>query len=148
MGEACTYDCVSSPPEQCGERAEALFERYDAFNVTIPFKTDIMPYLKDLKGDAGTFGAVNTVVSASRAGYNTDGMGFLLMLENAGVEVKGKDVLVLGAGGAGRSVAKKLLDAGAEVFVYDLKKENADALAETFLRELETLIGESAGNLS
>lgn len=129
MGEACTYDCVSIPPEQFGERAEALFERYDAFNVTIPFKTDIMPYLKELKGDAGTFGAVNTVVSASRAGYNTDGMGFLLMLENAGVEVKGKDVLVLGAGGAGRSCIKKLAEAGANVFAYERSEER---LAEVF----------------
>ena len=132
MGEVCTYDCVSIPPEQFGERAEALFERYDAFNVTIPFKTDIMPYLKELKGDAWTFGAVNTVVSASRAGYNTDGMGFLLMLENAGVEVKGKDVLVLGAGGAGRSCIKKLAEAGANVFAYERSEERLEEVFKEF----------------
>ena len=125
MGEACTYDCVSIPPEQFGERAEALFERYDAFNVTIPFKTDIMPYLKELKGDAGTFGAVNTVVSASRAGYNTDGMGFLLMLENAGVEVKGKDVLVLGAGGSRRRARTSLPTSGARSVLKKCSKSSA-----------------------
>lgn len=119
LGEECSYEAVSIPPENFQERAEGLFEAYDAFNVTIPFKTDIMPYLKELKGDAKTFGAVNVVLSESRTGYNTDGMGFLLMLENAGVQVQGKDVLVLGAGGAGRSCIKKLAEAGAHVFAYE-----------------------------
>ncbi len=119
MGERCTYDTVSIPPEQFAARAESLFETYDAFNVTIPFKGEIIPFLKELKGDARSFGAVNTVVSATRTGYNTDGYGFLLMLENAGIAVSGKKVLVLGAGGAGRSCIKKLVETRAGVFVYD-----------------------------
>ena len=132
LGEDCTYDAVSIPPEEFTSRAEGLFERYDAFNVTIPFKTDIMPYLKELKGDAKTFGAVNVVLSKSRVGYNTDGMGFLLMLENAGVDVKGKDVLVLGAGGAGRSCIKKLAEAGANVFAYERDRERLATVSREF----------------
>lgn len=119
MGRECRYDALSIPPAEFPERAEGLFAEYDAFNVTIPFKLDILPYLKELKGDAPVFGAVNTVLTRERAGYNTDGYGFLLMLENAGVRVAGKTVLVLGAGGAGRSCIKKLVDAGAEVFAYE-----------------------------
>ena len=102
------------PPEKFHERAEGLFETYDAFNVTIPFKTDIMPYLKELKGDAKTFGAVNVVLSESRTGYNTDGMGFLLMLENAGVSVQGKDVLVLGRGRRGQELHQEACGSGRE----------------------------------
>ncbi len=132
LGEDCTYDAVSIPPEEFTSRAEGLFETYDAFNVTIPFKTDIMPYLKELKGDAETFGAVNVVLSKSRVGYNTDGMGFLLMLENAGVDVKGKDVLVLGAGGAGRSCIKKLAEAGANVFAYERDRERLATVSREF----------------
>ena len=132
LGEECSYEAVSIPPEKFGERAEGLFEAYDAFNVTIPFKTDIMPYLKELKGDAKTFGAVNVVLSESRTGYNTDGMGFLLMLENAGVSVQGKDVLVLGAGGAGRSCIKKLAEAGANVFAYERDEKRLEAVAKEF----------------
>ena len=131
LGEECSYEAVSIPPENFGERAEGLFEAYDAFNVTIPFKTDIMPYLKELKGDAKTFGAVNVVLSESRTGYNTDGMGFLLMLENAGVSVQGKDVLVLGAGGAGRSCIKKLAEAGANVFAYERDEKRLEAVASS-----------------
>ncbi|MDE7296351.1 MAG: shikimate dehydrogenase [Clostridia bacterium] len=119
MGHECSYDSLSIPPAQFSARAEKLFQEYDAFNVTIPFKLDIIPYLKELRGDAPAFGAVNTVLTRERTGYNTDGYGFLLMLENAGVQVAGKTVLVLGAGGAGRSCIKKLSDAGAEVFAYE-----------------------------
>lgn len=121
--EQCVYDAVSISPPEFSARAEELFAKYDAFNVTIPFKGEIIPYLKELRGDAKTFGAVNTVLSRARAGYNTDGYGFLLMLENEGVFVKGKHVLVLGAGGAGRSCIKKLLDAGAAVSVYERFEE-------------------------
>lgn len=119
FGVTCSYEKVSIPPCEFSSRAEELFSRFDGFNVTIPFKTDIIPYLKRLEGDALRFGAVNTVVSAGRTGYNTDGYGFLLMLESAGIEVRGNSVLVLGAGGAGRSCVGKLLEAGAEVFVYE-----------------------------
>lgn len=115
----CTYEKVSIPPEEFSLRAEELFSRYDGFNVTIPFKGEIIPFLKELEGDAKTFGAVNTVVSKTRTGYNTDGYGFMLMLQNAGVSVKGKSVLVLGAGGAGRSCIKKLLDGGAKVSAFE-----------------------------
>ena len=123
FGEACSYETISIPPAEFSLRAEELFSRFDAFNVTIPFKGAIIPFLKELRGDAQTFGAVNTVLSKRREGYNTDGFGFLLMLENEGIAVKGKSVLVLGAGGAGRSCIKKLLEAGGEVFVYERDTE-------------------------
>lgn len=132
LGAQITYDKVSIPPERFKEEAEGLFERYDAFNVTIPFKLDIIPFLTSLQGDAAAFGAVNTVVSASRQGYNTDGLGFELMLRNAGVKVQGKSVLLLGAGGAGRSAAKKLKDGGASVAVFDRRTEAAEAVAHEF----------------
>ena len=45
MGEECTYECVSIPPEEFSARAQEFLERYDGFNVTIPFKTDIIPHL-------------------------------------------------------------------------------------------------------
>ncbi len=119
LGETCTYEKVSVPPCDFASRAEELFSRFDAFNVTIPFKTDILPHLRSVEGDAALFGAVNTVVSATRTGYNTDGYGFLLMLQSAGLAVCGRRVLVLGAGGAGRSCIRKLLQAGAKVFAYE-----------------------------
>lgn len=123
LGVKCAYERVSVAPSKFAAQAEELFSRFDAFNVTIPFKGEIIPFLKRTEGDARVFGAVNTVVSASRTGYNTDGEGFALMLKNAGVEIAGKTALVLGAGGAGRSCAKKLIDGGAAVSVYERDEE-------------------------
>ena len=132
LGEECSYEAVSIPPEKFRERAEGLFETYDAFNVTIPFKGDIMPYLKSIEGDAKSFGAVNTVLSKERRGFNTDGLGFMLMLENAGVNVSGKSVLVLGTGGAGRSCLKKLMERGALVSAYERDTARLKAVYEEF----------------
>jgi shikimate dehydrogenase len=143
LGVGCSYDLVSVPKEQFDAVAPTLFEKYDAFNVTIPYKLSIMPYVQKLGGDAAVFGAVNTVDVPTMSGFNTDGKGFLLLLENAGVNVKGKAALVLGSGGVGRSVIKKLLDAGAEVFAYDLNQTNLQKVHEEFpaftpLKEVET----------
>ncbi len=132
LGEECTYDTVSLTAEEFQRRAEGLFSEYDAFNVTIPYKLSILPYLSSVNGDAKTFGAVNTVRSSDRSGYNTDGLGFMLMLRNNQIETQGKSALVLGTGGAGRSVVKKLLDGGASVSVFDLRKESALAVQAEF----------------
>lgn len=130
MGVECDYSLISLTKEEFDKRVASLLDELDALNVTIPYKLDIIPYLDRMEGDAKTFGAVNLVKDG--VGYNTDGAGFLLMLQNNDIRVCGKRVLVLGAGGAGRSVVKKLLDEGAEVFVYDVRKENAQKICEEF----------------
>ncbi len=132
LGIACVYDAVSIPPCEFPSRAEKLLKEYDGLNVTIPFKLEILPFLRETAGDAKTFGAVNTVVCGTRTGYNTDGRGFMLMLENEGVQTRGKTVLVLGAGGAGRSCIKMLLGSGAEVSAYDLSEERLFAVFSEF----------------
>lgn len=129
MGNAVCYERLSIPEEEFEGAADGLLEKYDGFNVTIPYKLSIIPHLEKICGDAKVFGAVNTVRCADKSGYNTDGLGFDLMLKNNKVDVSGRKVLLLGAGGAGRSVAKKLADAGAAVSVYDRRAENALAVA-------------------
>ncbi len=133
LGFSCAYEKISIPPEKFHERAEELFV-YDGFNVTIPYKGEILPYLTKLCGEAATFGAVNTVLSATREGFNTDGYGFMLMLRNAGIDVKGRRVLVLGAGGAGRSCIHTLAEAGAEVYAYGRRFETVQRVHEAFPR--------------
>lgn len=131
-GNSLTYEKISVPENEFAASIEKFFKEYDGFNVTIPYKLSIIPYLKSVQGDARVFGAVNTVRVSDASGHNTDGLGFMLMLGNGGVEVDGKDILLLGAGGAGRSVAKKLADAGARVYVYDKHAESAKRISEEF----------------
>ena len=119
----CEYERFSVSREEFDDVMRRLLGDFDGFNVTIPYKRDVMAYLDGVQGDAFDFGAVNTVVTADRQGYNTDGVGFMLMLERAGIDVSGKQVLVLGVGGAGRSSAAALKKAGAKVFAYQRRKE-------------------------
>lgn len=76
-------------------------------NVTVPYKTDIITRLCGLDPMAGEIGAVNTLKYTEDGyyGYNTDILGLDRELEDEGVELDGRDVVILGAGGAARAVA-------------------------------------------
>ncbi|NLO82818.1 MAG: shikimate dehydrogenase [Clostridiales bacterium] len=81
------------------------------FNVTIPHKQSIIPFLDALEYEARAIGSVNTVriQDGKLFGYNTDGMGFVDSLKRRGIELGGKRVLVLGAGGSARAICVYLL---------------------------------------
>ena len=126
MGVDCAYRCVSTDADGFDSEVKRLLAETDGFNVTIPYKLSVMSYLNETVGQANDFGAVNTVLTATKKGYNTDGLGFMQMLAAAGIAVNGKRVLVLGMGGSGRSTAVALKNAGANVYAY---QRNAEKLA-------------------
>ena len=80
---------------------------------------------------AKAIGAVNTVSFGPKgiAGYNTDGWGALLALQDAGVKIRGKNVLIVGAGGAGRAIAYTLQQEGAEIAIANRSLKRAEELA-------------------
>lgn len=123
FGVACDYEKISCSQAELDSVLRRLLGDFDAFNVTIPYKRDVFEYLDGLQCEAIACGAVNTVISSTRQGYNTDGAGFLLMLATAGFSVQGKSVLILGAGGSGRSSAVALKNAGAKVSMYRRNRE-------------------------
>lgn len=121
-----SYELVELSQESIGD-----FVRnggFDAFNVTIPYKKDIIPFLDRISPEAKKIGAVNTVVrhaDGTLHGYNTDYFGFNAMLDALGIEIQGKKVLVLGSGGASATVQAVLTDRGAgEIVVIGRKLEN------------------------
>ncbi|MEA1882163.1 MAG: shikimate dehydrogenase [Candidatus Marinimicrobia bacterium] len=79
----------------------------DGFNVTIPHKQSIIPFLDELDESVQTIGAVNCVHNGK--GYNTDWIGFTMAMELNDVELSGKDCLIVGAGGAARAIAFALI---------------------------------------
>lgn len=108
-------------------------------NVTVPHKQAVMRYLDELSDAASITGAVNTIhIKDGRFyGYNTDAIGFLNALKEAGCEPKGRRVAVLGAGGAARAVVYALARAEADsIIVLNRTAERAaflvDDLAEAF----------------
>lgn len=80
------------------------------FNVTIPYKKSIIKYLDDITSEANTIGAVNTVKNnnGKLIGYNTDSDGFLQTFNDNNIDIKNKDILILGAGGAAYAIASSL----------------------------------------
>ena len=77
------------------------------FNVTMPHKSAVISCLDELSREAALCGAVNTVVNRSGhlTGYNTDGTGFMKAVRNRGWDVTGKEITLIGAGGAGSAIA-------------------------------------------
>jgi shikimate dehydrogenase len=111
---------------------------FRGFNVTMPHKVAIIPLLDGLDPLAEKIGAVNTVVNecGELRGYNTDGPGFLQALLEHGVEPQGKNIVVLGAGGASRAISYVLAQRGARLTILNRKLEMdwAEDIA-AFLRE-------------
>ena len=85
-------------------------------NVTIPYKVDVMQYLDSVSPQAKAISAVNTIVfnENSTKGYNTDYDGFKMMLDHFDISIEEKKIIVLGSGGAAKSVVQCLLDNNAE----------------------------------
>ena len=83
-------------------------------NCTIPHKISVMQYLDEISESAKLIGAVNMIVNDNGRlfGENTDGKGFLMSLKSNGVDVKGKRVVVFGAGGAARAICVEMGLAG------------------------------------
>ncbi len=94
------------------------------FNVTIPHKVKIIPRLDSLDPMAERIGAVNTVVNngGELTGYNTDAAGFLAALQERGFAPGGKQVALIGAGGAARAIAHVLAEQGADIVILNRRE--------------------------
>ena len=112
--------------------ASALQEGLTGFNITIPHKSGILPFLAGTDPYAESCGAVNTVkiTSGKLWGYNTDGDGIRSALREMGADFPGARVALLGAGGAALSICRKALLSGAEaVEVFCRSPEKAVKMA-------------------
>ena len=118
------------------------------FNVTIPHKVAVMTYLDEIDPLAKDIGAVNTVVNRSGrlVGYNTDGLGGLRALEEAGVTLTGKKVVLLGAGGAARALSFSIAPLADFLVILNRTEEKAVTLASNLQRRFDKKI--SSGTLT
>ena len=101
-------------------------------NVTVPYKSDVIPFLKEIDPLAQKIGAVNTLVrmDGGYKGYNTDMPGLYRAMCSDGVRIEGESVLILGAGGVARAVAVLLAEKGAaEIILLNRTVEKAQKIA-------------------
>ena len=84
---------------------------FRGINVTIPHKVEVMNYIDQIDESAARIGAVNTIVNENGilTGYNTDGIGYVRSLKDeTRIDLRGKSIMVLGAGGAARGIVYAL----------------------------------------
>lgn len=119
------YELIEVPPEKLDE----FMARRDfaGLNVTIPYKRAVIPYLDEISGRARAIGAVNTVVNRDGKLYgdNTDFGGLKALIRRMGLELRGKTVLVCGAGGTGKTASAVAESLGAAA-VYRLSRSGRD----------------------
>ena len=133
--EGMRYRYISSEVEE--DKLGAAFEGikamgYKGFNCTLPHKQSIIPLLDGLGESAALMGAVNCVVErdGKYIGENTDGKGYTESLLEI-TEIKGKKILILGAGGASRAIAVECaLEGAQEITIVNRSLNKAKELAE------------------
>ena len=106
---------------------------FNGLNLTMPHKRNIIPMLDGLTQAAEIIGAVNTVIvrDGKWIGENTDGKGFVTALKMSGAELEGKNVTILGAGGAARAIAVECALAGAKkITIINRSEGNGTELAK------------------
>ena len=105
-------------------------------NVTMPYKIGVVQYIDDLDETAKSIGSVNTILNKNGrlVGYTTDGKGALEALKHNGINPSGNKIVILGAGGASRSVSLTLVKEAKELVILNRTLAKAEELA----RELKT----------
>jgi len=101
----------------------------DGFNVTIPHKQSVIPFLDELDESAQIIGAVNCVHNGK--GYNTDWIGFLKAMKLNDIELNEKNYTILGAGGAARAIAYALIKSNVKsISIVNRTKGKAEQLLD------------------
>ncbi len=124
-GRGGSYETADIPENELKNNTPRL-SGLCGYNVTIPYKVEIIPFLSHLDETAKRYGAVNCVSNKNGAsvGYNTDCIGFLRSLEAESLSLSGR-VLLLGCGGAGRMMAIESILHGANLTVAVRNPEKA-----------------------
>ena len=126
LGIDAAYLAFDIPLDKLAEGIAAIRTFHvGGFNITMPCKREVLNYLDEVSPAAKLIGASNTVVVTDEGklvGHNTDGIGFVRNLQQHGEEVKGKKIVLLGAGGAATAIAvQTALDGAADLKIFNIK---------------------------
>ncbi len=119
-GMHAEYDLVETDRDNLKTCFAELKKSVSGFNVTIPYKQDIISLVDSLSDEAHKIGAVNTVKFTDDAacGYNTDYYGLTMTFKRFGIPILNKKVVILGTGGASKAVCTACRDSGAKEIVF------------------------------
>ncbi len=140
-GYDADYYAIEVPPEHLEEAYRLAREKLCGFNVTIPYKKDILPLLDEIQEEARLLNSVNTVHfdHGISHGYNTDLLGFTASLQRDEISLSGKTVLLIGYGGAASVMGLHCASKCGTLYITGRNPEKASRLA----RDLRTKTGNS-----
>ena len=109
-------------------------------NVTMPHKNAVINYLDETDSAAKAMGAVNTILNerGKLFGYNTDGKGAMIALQENGVDPEEQKMLILGAGGAAKAIAFQAAQEAEELVILNRTPEKAKQLADLLHKQFGT----------
>lgn len=129
------YITIKVTPDDFDDAMKSLRALHmKGINLTMPHKIAVLPYLDEITEAARIIGAVNTVnvKDGKLCGDNTDGRGFVQALKNESISLTGKNLTILGAGGAAKAVAVECALAGAKkVTIINRSEAHAKELVQT-----------------
>lgn len=153
LAEDFSHNLVYVPFRVDAERVEDAVKGAYALNilgcnVTVPHKSAVIPFLKEIDPMAEKIGAVNTLVRTEGGfkGYNTDLPGLYRAMVSDGITIEGEQILMLGAGGVARAAAMLMADKGAKrIVIINRTVSKAQTLAEEIKTFYPEVILEAAG---
>jgi shikimate dehydrogenase len=136
------YSAIHLQTEDAAPGIRLLARDYSGLNVTLPHKIAALAASETASADARRVGAANTLVrndGGAWSAHNTDIEGFAEALQSAeGGDLKGKPVVLIGAGGAARAALLHLAKLGADLSIVNRSKENADGLVKDLAPKART----------
>ncbi|RMG71628.1 MAG: shikimate dehydrogenase, partial [Nitrospirae bacterium] len=132
LGLNMCYVAMPVRPDDLGDAIKGLRAlNFLGINVTIPHKEAVINHLDRIDEEAEFIGAVNTIKNqdGELVGYNTDGRGFMESLRENDIDPKGKNIFVIGVGGAARAVCYYLCQEASTLWLHGRNIKRASALA-------------------
>lgn len=142
------YVTFSVRPEQLRDAVTGIRAlNLRGVNITVPHKEKVNQFIDEVSEEASFIGAVNTIVNSEGIlkGYNTDGRGFMESLSESGISVNGKNILIIGAGGACRAISYYLSEKAAKLRIFDIDEDRVGRLVNDLKRIRSNVI--HAGSL-
>lgn len=138
-GIEATYTKLDISPENLAYEYDHILSKLDGYNITIPHKQNIIPFLDEIDDKAKMYGSVNTVSNYdyTAKGYTTDPDGFLKALDAANIILAGR-VVILGCGGVARTMAYEVVLKNIPV-LFAVRKEDVE-IAKMLCAEIMTTL--------
>jgi len=142
LGLDYIYIPVEVSPENLGKAIEGIKAlNFVGVNLTIPHKKAVIQYIDEIDEEARIIESVNTLVNKDGwlKGYSTDGYGFIRSLkEEKGIDISGKNVFILGAGGSAYAITGASIKEGvSKIYICNRTGEKAELLKNTLSKRLQ-----------